>query len=62
LRISRKIGSEKQKTTILYFEGVIPIDLKAETGKLPRIGEMDVRLSAELFQSGVRCLPAARSA
>jgi hypothetical protein len=39
-------------------EGVILIDFEAETGKLLRIGEMDVRQSAELFQGGVRCLPA----
>jgi hypothetical protein len=37
-------------------EGVIPINLEAETGKLLRIGEMDVRHSVELIQGGVRCL------
>jgi hypothetical protein len=40
----------------------MPIDLEAEPGKHLRIGEMDVRLSVELFQGGMRCLPAARPA
>jgi hypothetical protein len=40
-------------------EGVMPIDLEAETGKLLRIGEMDVRHPVELIQGGMRCLPAA---
>jgi hypothetical protein len=40
-------------------EGVIPIDLEAETGKLLRIGEMDARQPVELIQGGVACLPTA---
>jgi hypothetical protein len=43
-------------------EGAIPIDLEAETGKLLRIDDMDARHAVELFQGGVRCLPAARRA
>jgi hypothetical protein len=40
----------------------MPINLEAETDKHLRIAEMYVRHSVELFQGGVRCLPAARRA